>query len=279
MLFVFAYIIFSVIFGQLFKVASVRKCNPVAVSTVNYLVAGIILTGAYLVRVAPVPVAPLFAIGVFGGVAFIASLLALIHALGATNVGATMTAFRLSLVVPILVAIVLWDEHPSIRQSAGVLLVCLSLTLMTRNASPSSRNRTSSILPIIAVFVCEGLAKTALRMVPEFGLNPYLKEVLAVIFLTAFVIGAVTLNLQHLQPSRLDVLLGTAIGVINIVATGAILKALTILPGYVVFSVGHTICVLLDNACAWAIWKEPITRTKLAGVALGVLAAALISLN
>jgi len=150
-----------------------EDCSLLAVSTANSFVAGAVLGIAQLGVAAPEQHAALMSAGLFGGMAFMASFLALTRAFDVSTVGATMTALRLSLVIPILVGIALWGERATPAQAIGVMLVCVSLAPMTWTGSPSPAAAPAPILPVVVVFVCEGLAKTALRMVPEFGLDSH----------------------------------------------------------------------------------------------------------
>ena len=277
----------SFLFGQLFKYSQRRGCNaPIVVST-NYLVLGLVLLAYYLSTGKLVLTGPILKIGVATGIAFIVSLLVMTRAMEVFDVAGVLTAFRLSILVPIAVSVFVWGVGITPLQVGGILLAGAALIFMTRgdgsrsNAAESPRidnplsgNRALWIL--FAIFLLQGIGHCCVNWVHHDGLDPQRMLVLLVVAFTAGGLGSLVILARRYKPRRKDLLMGTAIGLFNLGALGVMLTALAHVPSTVFWSVQGCAVVMMDNFCAQLVWKESLSSPAKIGAALGAVSMLMV---
>jgi len=140
---------FSFGFAQLFKGSQRRgEYAPVVVSA-NYLALSLTL-GIFLTATGQLDFSPeIFKVGVPIGVSFIASMLTMTYALTVASVAPVITAFRLSMLVPIALGVWIWREPITPVQLAGIALAIVALALMTRSKPAEHHLRGAKALALI----------------------------------------------------------------------------------------------------------------------------------
>jgi len=119
--------------GLLFKFATTRKNNVLGTTMVYFLAASVTLLvynlffGNFQINLA------LVGLGSLAGVTAFGSTLAILKALQSGKASVFLTILGLSLVIPVIVSIVFWNEKFSSWNSLGLVLVCLSIILLGQN--------------------------------------------------------------------------------------------------------------------------------------------------
>ena len=265
-------------FGQVFKWATQQRCYAPTVVSTNYWVLSSILllylgfTGQLHIPAAAVKV------GAITGAVFISSMLLMTRLLRTFRVASVLTAFRLAIVVPVGLGVLLWDEPLGGLQLVGLGLALVAVLLMSRHAGHHTNvPRWIATALLILVFGIQGMSTSCLRWVHYAGLDDAYLQVLMVIGFTAGAIGATVLLWEARQRiRRFDLAVGAGIGVYNLLALMAVLISLKHVPGTVFFPLVGCGVVILDNVTAPLLWKEPISRAAVLGVGVGVLAVILV---
>ena len=243
----------------------------------NYLVLACVLALYLLITDKLELPAGAIKIGTITGLVFIMSMFVMTQALEITDVAGVLTAFRMSIILPIGLAVWLWDERANPIQVVGILLSLFALYLMTRKPGSHHRLKGFGALGLLLlVFSFQGLAHTCLRWVHYAGLSPELLKVLFVTGLTAGVVGTVFSFIFGRRPTRSDLLMGAGIGVYNTLALTINLVTLSHVPGMIYFPIMGSAVVLMDNLTAHFFWKEPLRRAGVAGASLAILAILLV---
>ncbi len=200
-----------------------------------------------------------------------------IHTRSDTDVGAALTAFRLSILVPIVAAVWVWDESISAIQVAGIGLAAIALVLMTRGKRRrSGLSGAASLALVLLIFFLQGMSHCCIAWVHYGSLDEYMLQVLLVTTATAGVLGTIWLGLRRVGPRRADLRMGSGIGVYNLVALALMYKALSQVPGTVFFAMQGCAVVILDNLFAHFYWKEPLSLPARIGAGLGALSMLLV---
>ncbi|MDP6040070.1 MAG: EamA family transporter, partial [Candidatus Latescibacteria bacterium] len=219
----------------------------------------------------------IFKVGASIGITFIASMLTMTYALTISGAAPVITAFRLSLLVPVALGIWIWDEPITATQLIGIACAVTALALMTRNKSSAHHlHRSKAFLIILAVFLIQGLGGTCLRWVHYADLDPYRLNVLMIVGATAGLLGFSLILLRRKPIHKKDMYVGISIGLYNAITLSVILTALSVVPGTLYFPVVGCSVVLLDNLFTHIFWKEHLSRPAIAGVAMAVLAIVLV---
>ena len=121
-------------FGQVFKWASQHRCYaPTVVSTNYWVLASILLLYLGFTGQLQVP-ADVIKVGAITGVVFISSMLLMTRLLRTFRVASVLTAFRLAIVVPVGLGVLLWNEPLGGFQLLGLGLALVAVLLMSRHA-------------------------------------------------------------------------------------------------------------------------------------------------
>jgi drug/metabolite transporter (DMT)-like permease len=104
--------------------------------------------------------------------------------------------------------------------------------------------------------------------------NPY--YFLAIIFFTALVVSTGVAIYQKARISRYVIGYGVILGVLNLFASYSLMRALQELPGIVVYPINGVGIILLSAVTSILLWKERLTRSNYAFIALASIALLLI---
>jgi drug/metabolite transporter (DMT)-like permease len=264
-------------FGQVFKWAERRGGHmPMLVST-NYLVMAIVLALYFWFTDNLDLSADVVKVGLVIGCAFITSMTVLTTALKLVHVGSVLTALRLSMVLPVVVSVLIWNESVIPGQIVGIALALIALFFMTHGSNHAHKlSGPKAMAMIAAVFLCQGISMSCLRWVHFAGLDDQHLKVLLVTSATAGLLGLIVIAVHGQRPKLADLIGGSGIGLYNLLALSVILFTLSQVPGTVFFPLLGCTVVILDNLCAHFFWKESLSRLAAAGVALGLVAILLV---
>lgn len=275
------WLIFSIIldfgFIQLFKLAQRRGYYAPVVVSANYITLAIVI-GLYLLLTGS-PAVPTAATvtGLVTGLVFISSMLLMNHMLTVAPVGPVLTAFRLSIVVPVALGVWIWGESMSWTQLTGLILALFALVLMTSGKNTSTRHTGIQVFGLLAI-IClwQGVSHTCLRSVHYNGLDDAFLHVLMITGATAGLVGSIVILARKHRPKKPAIQLGIFIGLYNAIALVIIMTALSQLPGTLFYPIMGCSVVLLDNLFAHFYWKECLARPAIAGVGLAIFSLTLV---
>jgi drug/metabolite transporter (DMT)-like permease len=268
----------SFAFGQLFKWSQRRGFYAPVVVTTNYLVVATMLSIVLVLGDGFRMDRQVLFVGCVSGVMFITSMLTWTWALTVSNVATALMAFRLSMLIPIVIGGVLWDEEAvSGPQWVGIAMALCALLLMSMSGRGGTHriSRARQALIAFAVFMAQGAVQLCNRWVRPAGLDDRHLEVLVTVTATAAVIGAIAVLLVRRRPGRercvsLPALrMGAGIGLFNGVALVIMLVALSRFDGAQYFPINGCAVVIMDCLFAHFLWKERLSALAVAGAAMG----------
>jgi drug/metabolite transporter (DMT)-like permease len=149
MLVFLATILVNLSFALLVRAAQRRGVDVVASGIVNYLFAAATYWIAVLVTGTPyAPEAP--RIGLAAGVFYVSTYLLLLPAMRIRGVAIAMGFVRLSVVIPLIAAVIVWHEAPGPVKQAGIVLALLALPMLSldggANSPPQPRDPPRAVL-------------------------------------------------------------------------------------------------------------------------------------
>lgn len=264
-------------FVLLFKLSQRLRCAAPVVVCVNYLTIACLLA-LYLIVSRRLDLSGDVArVGIVAGTAFICSLSLMTWALEVAHVAVVLVAFRLSLIVPILASLWLWNETAHVLQFVGLGAAVMGLWLVTRAGAAQGGLRGRALLAIVvAVFLLQGTSHTCMRWIKHAGLDVQHLNVLMVICLTAGVLGALRVAVTRYRPRGAEWTMGVGIGLFNMVALTTVLATLARFDAVVFFPVVGCVTVILDSLAAHFLWKERMRLSAWGGVGLAVVAIILV---
>jgi len=219
------------------------------------------------------------------GVLLAVNFFLLAHTAQRAGVAIAALASRLSVAIPSILAFVLYGDSLSAFKIAGLIAALLALYLCTapNKAGAGLAPRLFRLLPIL-VFATFGCYFTILKYLQTYYLDTssYHSYVIAgfvFALLSSIAIGFGKGVISTAEFRGLHMLAGLGLGVVNYLAVYALLRVLA-LKGwessqlYPIYSVG---VVAVSTVLAFVLFRERLSRRKALGLAVGVVAVALLN--
>lgn len=198
-------------------------------------------------------------------------------------------ANRLGIVIPAGLSIVFFDEVPSAVQATGILCALLSiiyiglgnedgsLNLKRSTTSDANADGQSASYLLVILFLVGGSIDFMSKLIDESAINIYKDQYVFISYIVAALVCVLLMIGIDDRIFLIDILIGAIIGIPNTFTLIFTLRAVSVLPAYLVFPVagaGAILGVLFINA---VILHERLTRKdKISAV---IVAGSIVLLN
>ncbi len=277
----------STLIFVVFKVFAKYKVNNLQAIVVNYYVAFAVgyLSSDFSFSVGQVITKSWFYSILILGFLFITlfQLMALVSQ--KFGVSAVSVAVKMALVIPVVAAVFLYGEEMSFLKGIGILCALAAVYLATLKPEKNKGKMSYLFLPIV-LFLGSGFLDAFINFNQQEIVPPSEHGYFASsIFLTAGLFGFVFITLQATREKvRLEwknILGGILLGIPNYGSIYFLLQALEkgSLESSVIFPVNNVGVVALSVIVGRLFFKEHLSRTNKAGIALALIAIILIALK
>lgn len=204
------------------------------------------------------------------------------------GVAVASVANKLSLIIPVILSVYLYDETVAGWKLAGVILalVAVILTCYPRQAKQEQTGKKRTwiyVLPFF-LFISSGLLDALINHVQQSYVTEENKNAYLISgFLSAATIGSVLLVVQYMT-GRLKfavkhLLAGVLIGIPNYFSIWCLVRFLKVSPWQSSASipVNNMGIVLFSSLAAWLLFRERLSRINWIGIVLSLLAIYLIA--
>lgn len=213
-------------------------------------------------------------LGIFGGFLFLYSLVVFQKSISRNGVILSSTFMKLGVLVPTLLAMIVFREQPKTVQLAGLALAVCAIILM--NYEKGHQAASGKGLLLLLLLVCGG-TDALTNVYDKLGAEGWKDLFLLVIFFTALVFSAVLLMREGRKPTATDFLVGIGVGIPNYFSSRFLLGALKTVSAVVVFPVYSTSALLMITLAGVLLFRETLDKKKASALAL--ILAALVLLN
>lgn len=275
-----------------FKVCEKYRVNIFQAIVFNYLtcvITGSVVNGSFPIN-GEVMQTPWFRWACLMGVLFVS----IFNVIGLTaqkiSVAVASVANKLSLIIPVVLSVYLYNETVAGWKLAGVILALLAVILTCYQnkdqpgAEHGSRKKWAAYLLPLILFIGSGLLDALINhvqqtYVTDANYNAYLISG----FSSAGVIGGTILFIGYLRGKQVfafrNVLAGVLIGIPNYFSIWCLVRFLKESPWQSSASipVNNMGIVLFSSIVAWLLFKEKLSKLNWAGIALSLLAIYLIA--
>ena len=287
MIFLILSVLVSTLFGISFKVIAVKNINGFQAIIVNYVVAGSLgfLTTKSTVTPLNVFNETFFSIAVFLGIVFISSLFVISETTAKQGISVAQVANRMSVVVPIGIAILFYGDGVSVSKIIGIILAIMAVYLVSHKETQGKvADKFWWLFPLI-IFVCSGIIDSSINYAQRNLLNDLnFDAFLSTIFATAFVFGFIVLLYQLIikkEKFQLQAIpAGLILGTINFGTMYFIVSALNtnILEPSVLFPINNLSILTLSTIVSVIVFKEKLSSKNWIGIGLSLLAILILGL-
>lgn len=222
-------------------------------------------------------------LGIITGAFFLGGFLFLKYNMKYNGIVLSSTFMKLGVLVPTIMAIVVFGEVPSVLQIVGIAIAIVAIIIINFEKEPhgsnsigESKNGNKKIL-LLVLLLLGGLGDSMSNIFEKLGPDSGKDGFLLLTFFTAFVITIAIVILGKKKLCKADILFGLLVGVPNYFSARFLLASLGSLEAVIVYptySVGTMVVVTIVGVIAF---REKISKQK--GLALGLIAVAIALLN
>ena len=222
-------------------------------------------------------------LGIITGAFFLGGFLFLKYNMKYNGIVLSSTFMKLGVLIPTIMAIVVFGEVPSVLQIVGIAIAIAAIIIINFEKEPEgadclgeSKTGNKKIL-LLVLLLLGGLGDSMSNIFEKLGPDSGKDGFLLLTFFTAFVITIAIVILGKKKLCKADILFGLLVGVPNYFSARFLLASLGSLEAVIVYptySVGTMVVVTIVGVIAF---REKISKQK--GLALGLIAVAIALLN
>lgn len=216
------------------------------------------------------------------GILFISLFLLMGRSAQDNGIGTTSVAVKMGLVIPVVAAILLYQESVYLLKIVGVIAALIGVVLITFQAKGGAKKVSGNSWALVILFLGSGLLDTLLNYVEKRSLGDLSPAIFSAIgFGVAAVIGCGILFLRmfqgRIQLRWRNVFGGIILGVPNYFSIYFLIMAIRAdMDDSITYAINNVGIVLLSFFLGILFFRESFTRLKIAGVSLAILAIILL---
>jgi drug/metabolite transporter (DMT)-like permease len=276
----------TVSFFKIFEHVGVNTLQGIIFNYITCAVLGNLITNETPVITTDFYNQPWFPYTLLLGFLFISIFFAIGQTSQKMGVSVSMVSAKLSVVVPIVFALLFFSESLTVFQIAGIVLSLLAVYFISQKHNDgSTKTKNIWILPAI-VFIGSGIIDTTLNFIQKRFI-PAVSEayVITTVFSIAFVLGALLLTylvvFKNEKVAFKNVYWGMFLGIPNYFSMLFLVKTLSYFPtvSATIFPINNIGIVAASTLVSVLFFKEKLNTKNIIGLTLSLIAIALISLQ
>lgn len=213
-------------------------------------------------------------LGAFSGFLFLYSFVLFRQNVARNGMVMSATFMKLGVLIPTLMAILVFRETPRAVQIIGIILAVAAILLLHLEKGDS---RLTGKWMLILLLVVSGLTDGTANIYDKLGTSQCRDLFLVATFFTAMFLSGIPVIARREALFGADLLFGAAIGIPNYFSSRFLLGALTSIPAVVVYPVYSVGTILVITAVGLLVFRESLDKRR--GLAMLLILAALAMLN
>ena len=265
----------------------------VTVGAINYIVAATAIAPWCFTGIKQTGDFVAIATGGTMGLVYFVAFFFVIYCVRVVGVSSTMVVSSLSLLLPIIVAALVWGSTPNPIQIAGIALALVSLLMVAAKPKPpavkpkpdkatalENEPTAKDWKPLVLLFVFFLLCGFS-RIAQETFKYESVADQKPTFLLAAFTIAGIPsliLLIYRFRPIlKMEFVIGIIMGLSNGLQTFWMLKSLDFIPGYIAFPLSSAGGIVFTTAVATSMLNEKLGRRSYIGIAVSVVALVLLN--
>jgi len=274
-------ILCSTSISLILKYSDTKKSEPIVLLAGNYLVASLISLILLLLKDDNFFSVPTFLFGISLGLLFVLSFFAFAKAISYAGTGLATTSSRLSVIIPIILSILIYNETPSKYHLLGFLFAAITFILFYFSIRGNHKDGESLLkyLFLFLVFIGIGINDFAMKVFQSWRPGEEESFFIFFIFSSAFVYSVAYIIFKRIKVIPHTAYWGLTLGLPNVFSTVFLLGALSLIPGILVYPLINVGIIVFTALLAFLIWKEKLNRWGVFALISGILAITFLSLG
>lgn len=221
----------------------------------------------------------LFMLGMsaFNGICMTAGMLLCRLSMGVNGTPISTTFNRLGVLIPTLSSILFFHEIPKAVQVVGIALAITAIVYINSGKEERKNNHIKSVKLLILIFVVGGMIDLNTKIYEIYGDVAMKGQYIFFTFVFCIIVSLIVMMAKERRFSKQDMLVGAATGVPNTFILYFSLRAVSVLPAYIVFPAYSAGVILLVNIFNYFVFRESLSKQE--KIATGLVAIALILIN
>lgn len=195
---------------------------------------------------------------------------------------------RLGVLVPLLMAIVVFKERPRIIEIIGMVIAILAIFVInlektdggssSNNTERSSDKSSKAIYLLLLLLIVGGLTDSFANIHDKMGNRACSDQLLLITFAVAL-LSSIVMAFVKKQSFRIkDFAIGMIVGLPNYFCSRFLLLSLSKLKAIVVYPIYNIATILLISLCGIIIFREKLTKNRLIGIIMVLTALVLLNI-
>ena len=262
------------------KYSGSQKEKPIILLSANYFMASIISL-IYIFYSDTHYSINIMYFGIVLGLMFILSFFAFTRAISLAGTALATVSSRLSVIVPLIFSIILYNEIPTTYQIVGFILALVTIFffyLSVKSNNDQKSNNLKKYIYLLAVLIGIGINDFSMKIFQE-GFTPNQKPFFIFsIFFSAFLYSLIYILIYRIKFEKSTFIKGMVLGVPNVYSTIFLIAALSQLPAILVFPLTNIGIILLTTILAGLLFKEKLNKYGVLSLVLGLISIIFLSL-
>ena len=214
-------------------------------------------------------------LGIISGILYLVSFVFMKKNMVKNGIVMTSTFMKLGVLVPTLMAVVIFREMPRGTQVLGFVLAVLGIVVMY--GEKQTTNNTLNRVWLLLLLFLSGLTDAMANIFDELGNKSFKDMYLLITFAIALLIAAVLTFRGGARVACKDMIIGVLIGIPNYYSARFLLLALGSVEAVLVYPMYSVTTIIVTTVAGIIIFREKIGKKKL--LALSVILLSMILLN
>jgi drug/metabolite transporter (DMT)-like permease len=285
LIFLFLSILFSTGLFVIFKYFGIYKIDVLKAIFVNYIVAfsmGFLLAERQI-PISEIPLEPWFMGALFLGALFVSIFFVMAMTAQKNGVSVTSIAGKMSVVVPVIFGVILYNESVTFLKLVGILIALLAVYLSSVKEQRSKKNGTL-FLPVL-LFIGSGTIDTLLKYIQENyvadeDISIFSGSLFGIAGIFAFFILVIKMVKKRTSFGLKNILAGIILGVPNYYSIIFLIKALQNknFESSTLFTINNVAIVVVSTLVGLLFFKEKFSIKNKIGVAMAILGIVLVTI-
>ena len=265
-------ILCSTSIALLLKHNDMQKGHPILLLAGNYMIASVISFGMMIRDSNATFYGPTLIFGALLAILFVFSFFAFARAITAAGTALAATSSRLSVVIPVLLSIVIYNETPTTFQLNGFLFAFVTILLFYLSIRRMSRGtlQFKDYFYLFAVLAGIGCGDFCIKIFQQSRPISEKPLFLFSIFTFSFLYTAVIVFIRKITIEKRTLIRGIILGVPNIFSTFFLIGALVQLPAIIVYPATNIGIIVLTTISAVMFMHERLNRFGILALISGI---------
>lgn len=225
-----------------------------------------------------------FGLSILTGFWFIFTYLLMTASTQSSGITITSLSSKLSVVLPTLAGVLIFQEHLNLKVSIGIVLALVALVLVVGgNGKPTDKFQITKLLLPLLIFFGTGIGDILMKLNEQHNTADNMGFMIAFIYLIAMLFGIILVAYDLLSGKSKwqmkSLCGGIALGVINFFSTFCVFHAMRYFDNVVLFPIYNIGVVCLTALVGWLLFKEKLTWKNYLGLAIAIIAVVLITVK